>query len=234
MHIAFDADDTLWHNEPIFILTQDKVAELLAEWVPAGELGEKISQMERRNLELFGYGAKGFTLSLVETDGYLGLTTEFGPWFTVFAVYSYAILFTATVMLGYALSESSRYRKAMVAMVILLMTVAACVVASGGWAARALVHAGALPADIEPEDLKFLGQLSNLRKLRISPKRRDRNGPGFEQCQGLEELMLLNSPDKNILAEVARIRGLQKLTILDLAYFFKEDKEKQRVEGSVA
>ncbi len=67
MHIAFDADDTLWHNEPIFILTQDRVAELLADWVPAEELGEKISQMERRNLELFGYGAKGFTLSLVET-----------------------------------------------------------------------------------------------------------------------------------------------------------------------
>ncbi len=67
MHIAFDADDTLWHNEPVFILTQDRVAELLADWVPADELGEKLSRMERRNLRLFGYGAKGFTLSLLET-----------------------------------------------------------------------------------------------------------------------------------------------------------------------
>ena len=67
MHIAFDADDTLWHNEPIFDLTQERVAELLADWVPAEELGEKLSRMERRNLRLFGYGAKGFTLSMVET-----------------------------------------------------------------------------------------------------------------------------------------------------------------------
>lgn len=67
MHIAFDADDTLWHNEPIFNLTQDRVAELLAEWVPAEELGEQLNDVERRNLKVFGYGAKGFTLSLLET-----------------------------------------------------------------------------------------------------------------------------------------------------------------------
>ncbi len=67
MHIAFDADDTLWHNEPIFDLTQERVAELLADWAPADELGEKLSRTERRNLRLFGYGAKGFTLALVET-----------------------------------------------------------------------------------------------------------------------------------------------------------------------
>lgn len=67
MHIAFDADDTLWHNEPIFDLTQDRVAEMLVEWVPAEILGDKLAQIERSNLRLFGYGAKGFTLSLVET-----------------------------------------------------------------------------------------------------------------------------------------------------------------------
>ena len=67
MHIAFDADDTLWHNEPIFDLTQDKVAELLADWTPAEELGQRLNAIERRNLRLFGYGAKGFTLSLIET-----------------------------------------------------------------------------------------------------------------------------------------------------------------------
>ncbi len=67
MHIAFDADDTLWHNEPIFELTQERVAELLADWVPADKLGEKLTSTERRNLRLFGYGAKGFTLALMET-----------------------------------------------------------------------------------------------------------------------------------------------------------------------
>ncbi len=67
MHIAFDADDTLWHNEPIFELTQERVARLLADFVPADELGEKLAQTERRNLRLFGYGAKGFTLALMET-----------------------------------------------------------------------------------------------------------------------------------------------------------------------
>jgi putative hydrolase of the HAD superfamily len=67
MHIAFDADDTLWHNEPIFELTQERVARLLADWVPPEELGEKLARTERRNLRLFGYGAKGFTLALMET-----------------------------------------------------------------------------------------------------------------------------------------------------------------------
>ncbi|MCG8462360.1 MAG: hypothetical protein MI919_39250, partial [Holophagales bacterium] len=67
MHIAFDADDTLWHNETLFNLTQDRVAELLADWAPAEVLGERLNEIERRNLRLFGYGSKGFTLSLVET-----------------------------------------------------------------------------------------------------------------------------------------------------------------------
>lgn len=67
MHIAFDADDTLWHNEPIFSLTQERVAELLADWAPSDVLGERLTEIERRNLGLFGYGVKGFTLSLVET-----------------------------------------------------------------------------------------------------------------------------------------------------------------------
>jgi putative hydrolase of the HAD superfamily len=67
MQIAFDADDTLWHNEPLFNLTQGRVAALLSDWVPADALGEKLNEVERRNLRLFGYGTKGFTLSLVET-----------------------------------------------------------------------------------------------------------------------------------------------------------------------
>ncbi|MEM1177396.1 MAG: HAD family hydrolase [Acidobacteriota bacterium] len=67
MHLAFDADDTLWHNEPIFNLTQDNVAELLAPWATAADLGDRLNDIERRNLSLFGYGSKGFTLSLIET-----------------------------------------------------------------------------------------------------------------------------------------------------------------------
>ena len=67
MHLAFDADDTLWHNEPIFNLTQDRVADLLADWATPENLGERLNVIERRNLGLFGYGSKGFTLSLIET-----------------------------------------------------------------------------------------------------------------------------------------------------------------------
>lgn len=67
MHIAFDADDTLWHNEPIFNLTQGRVAELLADWASPEDLEERLNTIERRNLRLFGYGSKGFTLALIES-----------------------------------------------------------------------------------------------------------------------------------------------------------------------
>jgi putative hydrolase of the HAD superfamily len=65
--IGLDADDTLWHNETIFRLTQDRFRALMAE-VAAPELLEaRLAQVERRNLSLYGYGVKGFTLSLIET-----------------------------------------------------------------------------------------------------------------------------------------------------------------------
>lgn len=67
MHIAFDADDTLWHNEPLFNLTQNKVVALLSAHVDAADLGARITEIERANLRLYGYGVKGFTLSLIET-----------------------------------------------------------------------------------------------------------------------------------------------------------------------
>ena len=53
--------------------------------------------------------------TLLEHDGYIGMVVDYGPWFTISAVYGYATLFTATVMLGYVLSESTRYRKPLVA-----------------------------------------------------------------------------------------------------------------------
>jgi putative hydrolase of the HAD superfamily len=65
--VAFDGDDTLWHNEAIFSLTQDRFGELMAPYVDAADLGELLYATESRNLELYGYGIKSFTLSMIET-----------------------------------------------------------------------------------------------------------------------------------------------------------------------
>lgn len=65
--VAFDADDTLWVNEPIFEQTQEKLKHLLSKYVQPGELDARLYETERRNLSLFGYGVKGFTLSMIET-----------------------------------------------------------------------------------------------------------------------------------------------------------------------
>jgi putative hydrolase of the HAD superfamily len=64
--IAFDGDDTLWHNERFFTVTQERFAELLRPYAGDGVL-ERLHTTEMRNLRLFGYGTKGFTLSMVET-----------------------------------------------------------------------------------------------------------------------------------------------------------------------
>lgn len=65
--IAFDADDTLWANEPIFQRTEEQWKELLSAYVSPSNLSEKLYKTEKKNLKLFGYGIKGFTLSLIET-----------------------------------------------------------------------------------------------------------------------------------------------------------------------
>ncbi len=65
--IGFDADDTLWHNERFFQLTQRRFVELLAEFAPADDIAANLLAAERRNLALYGYGVKGFTLSMIET-----------------------------------------------------------------------------------------------------------------------------------------------------------------------
>lgn len=65
--IAFDADDTLWHNESHFHLTQQRFYELLGAHGDAPHLAGVLVATERRNLKLYGYGVKGFTLSLIET-----------------------------------------------------------------------------------------------------------------------------------------------------------------------
>lgn len=65
--IGFDADDTLWQNEAFFRLTQDRLADLLAPFAPAETLHAQLLAAERRNLGHYGYGVKGFTLSMIET-----------------------------------------------------------------------------------------------------------------------------------------------------------------------
>jgi putative hydrolase of the HAD superfamily len=65
--IAFDADDTLWHNENIFERVQERFYELLARHHDAATVKRALNAVEKRNLELYGYGIKGFMLSSIET-----------------------------------------------------------------------------------------------------------------------------------------------------------------------
>lgn len=65
--IAFDADDTLWVNEPIYQKTEERCKEILEHYLSPKELSEKLYETEMKNLKLFGYGAKSFVLSLIET-----------------------------------------------------------------------------------------------------------------------------------------------------------------------
>ena len=65
--VALDADDTLWVNEPIFQQTQEKLRKLLSAYIAPGQLDKRLYETERNNLRLFGYGVKGFVLSMIET-----------------------------------------------------------------------------------------------------------------------------------------------------------------------
>ncbi len=65
--ICFDADDTLWHNERFFRLTETRFAELLADYAEPEHLASHLLDAERRNLQRYGFGIKGFTLSMIET-----------------------------------------------------------------------------------------------------------------------------------------------------------------------
>ena len=65
--IAFDADDTLWHNEILYARTQDRFQQLLSPYVQDGRVGEELYRTEMRNLRTYGYGIKGFALSMIET-----------------------------------------------------------------------------------------------------------------------------------------------------------------------
>lgn len=65
--IAFDADDTLWHNERMFQATEVQFAELLSGYHPTEWVRERLFATEMKNLGHFGYGIKGFILSMIET-----------------------------------------------------------------------------------------------------------------------------------------------------------------------
>lgn len=67
-YVALDADDTLWMNEPIFVKTQDACRDIIDDFITdPKELDEKLYEYEKKNLRLFGYGVKGFVLSMIET-----------------------------------------------------------------------------------------------------------------------------------------------------------------------
>lgn len=77
--IAFDADDTLWINEPHFRHTEQQFAELLEDFLPSHTLSRELLTVEIQNLPTYGYGVKGFTLSMIETalrvsDGAIGVS----------------------------------------------------------------------------------------------------------------------------------------------------------------
>jgi len=65
--IGFDADDTLWHNEVIFERVHERYRTLLQRFHDAGTVDRTLFATEMRNLELYGYGIKGFALSAIET-----------------------------------------------------------------------------------------------------------------------------------------------------------------------
>ena len=65
--VGFDADDTLWHNERFFKMSQERFAELLSDHCDPVDLDARLLAAERRNLGHYGFGIKGFMLSMIET-----------------------------------------------------------------------------------------------------------------------------------------------------------------------
>ena len=75
--IAFDADDTLWVNEPFFQGTEKKFCDMLEDFLPHHSVSRDLFTMEIKNLPHYGYGVKGFILSMIEaaitiTEGKIG------------------------------------------------------------------------------------------------------------------------------------------------------------------
>ncbi|HKW59305.1 MAG TPA: HAD family hydrolase [Candidatus Dormibacteraeota bacterium] len=65
--VGFDGDDTLWHSETRFHVTQGEFRDLLGRHVPDADIDTRLHEMEMQNLAIYGYGVKSFTLSMLET-----------------------------------------------------------------------------------------------------------------------------------------------------------------------
>jgi putative hydrolase of the HAD superfamily len=65
--VGFDGDDTLWHSETRFHVTQGEFRELLKRHVPDANVDARLAETEMKNLSIYGYGVKSFTLSMLET-----------------------------------------------------------------------------------------------------------------------------------------------------------------------
>src|SRR5690606_26192817 len=65
--IAFDADDTLWHNEHLYIMKREQFLDLLRPYGDPAQIGSRLDSTEIANLHYYGYGIKWFILSMVET-----------------------------------------------------------------------------------------------------------------------------------------------------------------------
>jgi putative hydrolase of the HAD superfamily len=65
--IAFDADDTLWHNERMYAAAEEKFVEMLSKYYEREFISARLFETEMHNMASLGYGAKAFTLSMIET-----------------------------------------------------------------------------------------------------------------------------------------------------------------------
>jgi len=65
--VGLDGDDTLWHNERIFSMTEERFVSLVEPWADGVALEGRLLATERTNLAVFGYGVKSFILSMIET-----------------------------------------------------------------------------------------------------------------------------------------------------------------------
>ena len=65
--VGFDADDTLWVNETYFRDVEHKFAQLLSAYETENKIDQELFKMEMQNLSTYGYGIKGFMLSMIES-----------------------------------------------------------------------------------------------------------------------------------------------------------------------
>ena len=65
--VGFDGDDTLWHSETRFHVTQGEFRDLLRRHAPNADVDARLAETEMKNLSIYGYGVKSFTLSMLET-----------------------------------------------------------------------------------------------------------------------------------------------------------------------